>query len=140
MKKIILVAAVASMMTGIAQAEDKPKAEVIVNPNVQFLGHTVPMNGSDIFGKINIIPVAVDKTKFIATFKGKNIAGPLTFSINQGRCRDAATNKVKYPLTNVVKGKSETVVDVKTASIFEGDVLSYTLKSGDKVVSCGTIQ
>jgi hypothetical protein len=140
MKKFILVAAVASMMTGIAHAEDKPKAEVIVNPNVQFLGHTVPMNGSDIFGKINIIPVAADKTKFIANFKGKNIAGPLTFSINLGRCRDSATNKVKYPLTNVVNGKSETVVDVKTATIFEGDVLSYTLKSGDKVVSCGTIQ
>ncbi len=140
MKKIILVAAVASMMTGIAQAADKPKAEVIVNPNVQFLGHTVPMNGSDIFGKINITQVAADKTKFVATFKGKNIAGPLTFSIDEGRCRDSATNKVKYPLTNVVNGKSETVVNVKTATIFEGDVLSYTLKSGGKVVSCGTIQ
>lgn len=140
MKKIILAAAVASMMTGIVQAADTPKPEEIVNPNVQFLGHTVPMNGSDIFGKINIIPVAADKTKFIANFKGKNIEGPMSFSINVGRCRDSATNKVKYPLTNVVNGKSETVVNVKTALIFEGDVLSYTLKSGDKVVSCGTIQ
>jgi len=138
MKKIILVAAVASMMTGVAQAAEKP--ELIVNQNVQFLGHTVPMNGSDIFGKINVIQVAADKTKFVANFKGKNIAGPLTFSIDLGRCRDAATNKVKYPLTKVVNGKSETVVDVKTTTLFEGDVLSYSLKSGGKVVSCGTIQ
>ena len=140
MKKIILVAAVASMMTGIAHAEDKPKAELIVNSNVQFLGHTVPMNGSDIVGKINIIQVAADKTKFVATFKGKNVAGPLTFSIDEGRCRDSATNKVKFPLTNVVHGKSETVVDVPTAQIFEGAVLSYSVKEGSKVVSCGTIQ
>lgn len=140
MKKIILVAVAATMMTGIAQAADKAKPEVIVNPNVKFLGHTVPMNGSDIFGKIVITPVAVDKTKFDATFKGKNVAGPLTFSINLGRCRDAATNKVKFPLSNVVNGKSETVVNVETKKIFEGDVLSYTLKQGNKVVSCGTIQ
>lgn len=140
MKKIILVAAMAGMMTGIAHAADKPKPEVIVNSNVQFLGHTVPMNGSNIFGKIVIIPVAVDETKFVATFKGKNLTGPLTFSIDGGRCRDSATNKTVYPLTDVKNGKSETVVKVKTAKIFEGDVLSYSLKSGGKVVSCGTIQ
>ena len=139
MKKLILVAAMASVMTGVAFA-DGPKPEVIVNSNVQFLGHTVPMNGSDIYGTIHIIPVAVDKTKFVANFKGKNVAGPLTFSINEGRCRDSATNKVKFPLTNVVNGKSETVVNVETPKIFEVDVLSYTLKEGDKVVSCGTIQ
>jgi len=139
MKKLILVAAMASVMTGVAFA-DGPKPEVIVNPNVQFLGHTVPMNGSDISGTIHIIPVAVDKTKFVANFKGKNIAGPLTFSLNEGRCRDSATTKVKYPLTNVVNGKSETVVSIETPKLFEVDVLSYTLKEGNKVVSCGTIQ
>ncbi len=139
MKKLILLAAVAGLMTGVAQAADVAKPEVIINPNVRFLGHTVPMNGSDITGTITITPVAVDKTKLVAEFKGKNVAGPMTFVLNHGRCDDSAA-KVKYPLTNVVHGKSETVITAATPTLFEGDVLSYNLSEGGKVVSCGDVQ
>ncbi|HQS02202.1 MAG: hypothetical protein JXK51_10140 [Halothiobacillaceae bacterium] len=139
MKKLILLTAVAGLMTGAVQAADVAKPEVIINPNIRFLGHTVPMNGSDIFGTITITPVSADKTKLSAEFKGKNVAGPMTFVLNHGRCDDAAA-KVKFPLTNVVHGKSETVINSATPLLFEGDVLSYNLSEGGKVVSCGEVQ
>ena len=139
MKKLILLTAIASLVTGVVQAADVATPEVIINPNVRFLGHTDPMNGSDISGTITITPVSAEKTKISAVFKGKNVAGPMTLVMNHGRCNDSAA-KVKFPLTNVVNGKSETVIDIYTPKMFEGDILSYSLSEGGKVVSCGDVQ
>lgn len=141
MKKIVLASAIAGLMIGTAHAASK--AEVIVNPNAQFLQHMIPKNNSGITGTITVIPVAVDKTKLVAVIKGKNVAGPMPFSINLGRCDNPAA-KVKYQLTNVVHGKSETVIDAPTASLFQGDQLSFSLAESkstpNKTVACGGIQ
>jgi len=141
MKKIVLASAIAGLMIGTAHAANK--AEVIVDSNQQFLEHMVPMNNSGITGTITVIPVAVDKTKLVAVIKGKNVSGPMPFSINLGRCDNPAA-KVKYPLTEVVHGKSETVISAATSSLFQGDQLSINLgeskSTPSKSVACGNIQ
>lgn len=141
MKKIVLASAIAALMIGTAHAANK--AEVIVDSNQQFLEHMIPVNNSGITGTITVIPVAADKTKLVATIKGKNVAGPMPFSINLGRCDNSAA-KVKYPLTDVVHGKSETVINAATASLFQPDSLSFSLAESkstpNKTVACGDIQ
>ncbi|MDA3875967.1 MAG: hypothetical protein PF483_02645, partial [Halothiobacillus sp.] len=71
------------------------------------------------------------------------VSGPMPFSINLGRCDNSAA-KVKYPLTEVVHGKSETVIPAATASLFQGDQLSFNLgeskSTPSKSVACGNIQ
>lgn len=140
MKKIVLASAIAGLMIGTAHAATK--AEVIVDSNVQFLEHMIPVNNSGITGTITVIPVSVDKTKLVAVIKGKNVSGPMPFSINLGRCDNPAAT-VKYPLKDVVHGKSETVITADTKTLFQGNQLSLSLlesKGSKKVVACGDFQ
>ncbi|HCQ30922.1 TPA: hypothetical protein DIU27_00870 [Candidatus Collierbacteria bacterium] len=57
-----------------------------------------------------------DKTKIILSLVGKKFASSQPSHIHLGKC--PTPGAVKYPLNNVINGKSETVVAVKIEDLF----------------------
>jgi len=57
-----------------------------------------------------------DKTKIVLSMVGKKFSLPQPAHIHLGKC--PTPGAVKYPLNNVVNGKSETVVAVKIEDLF----------------------
>ena len=98
-------------------------------------------NKSGETGRARLTPMG-DKTKVELTLKGtpKGVAQPA--HIHEGSCAKLDP-KPKYPLSNVVDGKSTSEVPVKMEELMEGNMAVNVHKSGDDIktyVACGDLK
>jgi len=105
---------------------------------------TVPLrtqNKSGESGTAKLTPMG-DKTKVEVSLKGtpKGVAQPA--HIHEGSCAQLDP-KPKYPLSNVVNGKSTSEVPVKMDELLGGNMAVNVHKSGDDIktyVACGDLK
>lgn len=140
MKKILIATTLAALMMGTAQAADKGDHK-IVDAHHQYRAYLVPLNNSGIKGTITMIPDGPKKTKVIARMTGKKVNHPMPFHIHKGICRQL-NPKPKYPLNPIVNGKSVTVIDVPTDSLFQQPYafnVHESKKNMKHYVACGNM-
>jgi len=140
MKKILLAATITALMAGTAQAADKSSHQIL-DSHHQYRAYLVPLHDSGVKGTITMIPEGPKKTKVIAIMTGKKVNHPMPFHIHQGLCRDI-NPKPKYPLNPIVNGKSETVINVSTASLFQEPYAFNVHESKKNIkhyVACGNM-
>src|SRR5258706_12066626 len=103
-----------------------PQPTATVTPTTKTMGSPTPtvppktialeqIGASGQSGKVVFEP-AGDSTKVTITMVGKKYSSPQPAHIHMGKC--PTPGNVKYPLNNVVNGKSETVVAVKFEDLF----------------------
>ena len=82
------------------------------------------------------------RTRVVIGIKGENATGDQPAHIHLGSC--AKLNPApKYPLKNVILGKSNTVIDVPIAALTAGGMavnVHESAKQINKYVSCGDIR
>ncbi|HEY6865579.1 MAG TPA: hypothetical protein VI319_16930 [Burkholderiales bacterium] len=98
-------------------------------------------NKSGETGRAKLTPMG-DKTRVELSLKGtpKGVAQPA--HIHEGSCAKLDP-KPKYPLSNVVDGKSTSEVPVKMEELMEGNMAVNVHKSGDEIktyVACGDLK
>jgi|SRR5579864_5207943 len=100
-----------------------------------------PMNGSGESGTATLTAMG-NKTRVNIGLKGENTTGDQPAHIHAGTC--AKLNPApKYPLKNVVLGKSNTVVDAPMSSLAGGKYainVHESAKNIAKYVACGNIK
>lgn len=98
------------------------------------------MNGSGMDGTATLTDLGSGKTKVMLDLKN-GPAGPQPAHVHEGTC--ATLNPApKYPLTNVVNGRSETTLDVGMSDLMKGSMAINVHKSPQDIptyVSCGDI-
>ncbi len=105
-------------------------------------GVTVPLaaeNGSGESGKALLTPTG-NKTTVTISLSGENTTGKQPVHIHIGAC--ANPGAVKYPLSDVVLGKSVSVVDAPLSTLTAGNLVINVHESGTditKYVACGVI-
>src|SRR5262245_5924875 len=135
MKLRLLTLLIAGLFAGaaLAQSGDKMAKSVSVKIGAQ--------NKSGESGTAKLIPEG-DQTKVEISLKGapKGVAQPA--HVHEGSCAQLDP-KPKYPLSNVVDGKSTTTIPVKLADLQGGHLAINVHKSGEDVktyVACGEIK
>lgn len=83
-----------------------------------------------------------DNTKVTLTMIGKQFSLPQPAHIHIGKCPTPGT--VKYPLNNVVNGKSETVIAVKIEDLFADSPLAVnvheSVEKASVYTACGDLK
>jgi len=142
--KLRLLAALIAVLVGgglaVAQAQDAKKA----TKKSEGKGVTVRLgqqNKSGERGTARLTPDG-DKTKVVINLKGapKGVAQPA--HVHEGSCAKLDP-KPKYPLQNVVDGKSTSEVPAKLDELTGGKLAINVHKSGDDLktyVACGDIK
>ena len=154
MKKMLLIAAAAVLLVGCNQATPQPKVSV---PSVQPTSEvTAPTEGA------MVKPVTIDldeqnksgqkgtvefkeengKTMVTIDLSGSVSAVPEPAHIHMGQCPNPG--EVKYPLTNVVAGKSVTTLDMDLATLWKdaSNLAVNVHKSANELksyVACGDL-
>src|SRR5438105_14660087 len=98
-------------------------------------------NKSGESGTAKLTPQGSDKTRVEISLKGAPKGTPQPAHIHDGTCAKLDP-KPKYPLQNVVDGKSTSTVDQSIATLMKGNLAINVHKSGDDIktyVSCGNI-
>ncbi|HAI22679.1 TPA: hypothetical protein DCP77_01520 [Candidatus Collierbacteria bacterium] len=89
-----------------------------------------------------VFQVEGDKTKVTLTMTGKKYTSPQPAHIHIGAC--PKPGEVKYPLSSVVDGKSETLVSVKMGDLFKDLPLAVNVhESAEKAAvytACGDLK
>ncbi len=129
----ILLAGIVALALAAPLAVDAKKSSAKTFP-------IAAQNGSGESGTVTLTPDGADKTTVTVALTGAP-AGPQPAHIHPGSCAklDPAP---KYPLTNVVGGKSTTTVDVAIASLTAGTFAVNVHKSPDDLkdyVACGDL-
>jgi hypothetical protein len=141
--KLPLIAALVSglAMGGLAFAQDKEKAPK--KKSAATKGVTVKLgaqNKSGQSGTARLTP-AGDKTKVELNMKGAPKGTPQPAHIHEGTCAKLDP-KPKYPLENVVDGKSTTEVPADIKTLTAGKLAINVHKSAEEAkvyVACGNI-
>ena len=138
MKMKVLAALVAlACASGFAVAQDKSKSSGPKPVTVKL----VPQNRSGESGSAKLTPMGEDKTQVEITLKGGPKGTPQPAHIHEGTC--AKLNpQPKYPLQNVVDGKSTSEVPVGIDQLTKGGLSINVHKSADALkqyVACGPI-
>jgi len=98
-------------------------------------------NGSGESGTATLTPLDAGRTRVVIGIKGENTTGKQPAHIHMGTC--AKLNPApKYPLKDVVLGKSNTIVDVPIETITTGGMAINVHESAanlKKYVACGDI-
>jgi Cu/Zn superoxide dismutase len=139
MKMKVLAALVAlACASGFAVAQDKSKKSS--GPKAVTV-KLVPQNRSGESGSAKLTPMGEDKTQVEISLKGGPKGTPQPAHIHEGSC--AKLNpQPKYPLQNVVDGKSTSEVPVGIAQLTKGGLSINVHKSADELkqyVACGPI-
>ena len=139
MKMKVLAALVAlACASGFAVAQDKSKKSS--GPKAVTV-KLVPQNRSGESGSAKLTPMGEDKTQVEISLKGGPKGTPQPAHIHEGSC--AKLNpQPKYPLQNVVDGKSTSEVPVGIAQLTKGGLSINVHNSADELkqyVACGPI-
>lgn len=98
-------------------------------------------SGSGQSGKATFEDVGGGYVKVTLALVGKAYADPQPAHIHTGTCEKPGP--VKYPLTNVVNGASETTVTVAMADLWKGDLILNVHKSAKEstvYTACGELK
>ena len=101
----------------------------------------MPLNGSGESGTATLTAMG-NKTRVNIGLKGENTTGDQPAHIHMGSC-PKPNPAPKYPLKNVVLGKSNTVVDVPISKLTGGNMsinVHESAKNLGKYVACGNIK
>jgi hypothetical protein len=120
----------AHAMAGMAKMTQLHKVTIVMNAQ----------NGSGESGVATLLAVAGDNTSVTIQLNGENTTGKQPAHIHVGPCTKLGA--VKYPLSDVVLGKSVTIVDAPLGSLTGGNLAVNVHESAadiGKYVSCGNI-
>jgi len=135
----ILVAGIAA--AGVASAQDAKK-EGKPSKGKALTVKMAAQNDSKETGSVKLTPQGADKTKVDISLKGAPKGTPQPAHIHEGSCANL-NPKPKQGLTNVVNGKSSTVVPMGISELTGGNLAINVHKSADDLktyVSCGDIK
>lgn len=99
-------------------------------------------NGSGISGSATIAPTGTDEVRVTVTLSGGGGGVARPAHIHEGSCADLNPTP-KYPLENVVGGKSETTVRVAATDVLAGEFAINVHESEDnpgRYVACGDLR
>ena len=142
MKLRLLSVLIAGLFAGAALAQSGDKMEKKSGKMAKSVSVKMgAQNKSGESGSAKLTPEG-DQTKVEITLKGgpKGVAQPA--HVHEGSCAKLDP-KPKYPLSNVVDGKSTTTIPVKLADLQGGNMAINVHKSAEDVktyVSCGDIK
>ena len=136
----ILVAGIAA--AGVASAQDAMKKEGKQSKAKAVTVKMAALNDSKETGSVKLTPQGADKTKVDISLKGAPKGTPQPAHIHEGSCANL-NPKPKQGLSNVVNGKSSTVVPMGIKELTGGNLAINVHKSADDLktyVSCGDIK
>jgi hypothetical protein len=99
-------------------------------------------NGSGISGSATIAPSGTDEIRVTLTLSGGEGGVARPAHIHEGSCADLNPTP-KYPLENVVGGRSETTVRVAATDLLDGEFAINVHESEDnagRYVACGDLR
>lgn len=121
---------------------ETPTTSAVVTPIMPLTVAMYEQNSSGQAGMVDITSVDSTKIKVVVTMTGTKSTVAQPAHIHVGMCPNPGA--VKYPLTDVVNGSSETVLDVTLESLLaQGDLAINVHKSAKEssvYVSCGDIK
>jgi hypothetical protein len=136
----VLIAGLAAGGLAFAQDKDKPKAEKKKAAAKAVTVRLAEQNKSGESGSARLTPMG-DKTKVEITLKGAPKGTPQPAHIHDGSCPNPDP-KPRYPLENVVDGKSTTEVAASLDTLLKGKSAINVHKSKEEIkvyVACGNI-
>jgi hypothetical protein len=143
---ILVMAACSSNKTESSNTSSAPTETAMAMATATAMVETVtvvikPLNGSGESGTATLTPLDASRTRVVISLKGESATGSQPAHIHMGTC--AKLNPApKYPLKNVVMGKSNTVVDAPIETITTGGMAINIHESATnitKYVACGDI-
>lgn len=143
---VLLMAACTSNKTESSNTSTAPTETSIAMATATAMVETVTVvmraqNGSGESGTATLTPLDASRTRVVINLKGENATGKQPAHIHMGTC--AKLNPVpKYPLKDVVTGRSNTIVDAPIETITAGGMAINVHESAanlKKYVVCGDI-
>jgi len=150
--KLVVLGAVILLMTACSSKTESSNTSTAPTNTSMAMATTTAMvetvtvvmkaqNGSGESGTATLTPLDAGRTRVVIGIKGENTTGKQPAHIHMGTC--AKLNPApKYPLKDVVLGKSNTIVDVPIETITTGGMAINVHESAanlKKYVACGDI-